>query len=286
MDRVRSLRELRISSPVSNLWMDALLKFVSWSQGKTPLQPALEGLALYFGAEVVCLSRRERANDSMRHVLAVDIASETGFPNLLNGFAKDVLGETLDKLKPGTAVSVSEVHPEAMVQNAELARWSRKRRINEIVVFCIGSRQGTREIIEFHFSKSAPYLSDVDAAHCAEMLAKVFKGRREGLVEQLILGRALKRKKHMRRNFGNAILSPENPAKLTRAEWRLCVLVANGMSREGAAKALSVTPNTIRSHLRNIYSKTERETYHELALHLTSVKEQSHLLSLPFTEAA
>ena len=121
---------------------------------------------------------------------------------------------------------------------------------------------------------------------CAQMLSEVFKGRRDGLVEKIIIDNSRPTSNRRRDTERAALLSPENPCGLTRAEWRLCVLVANGLSRARVAKELGITENTIRSHLRNIYSKTELETFHELALHMTSEAEQCHLSHLSVVEAA
>ena len=45
--------------------------------------------------------------------------------------------------------------------------------------------------------------------------------------------------------------------KLTRMEKRLAVYLLNGESRGEIARALRLSENTVKSHTRNIYRKTE-----------------------------
>jgi len=60
------------------------------------------------------------------------------------------------------------------------------------------------------------------------------------------------------------ILSAENPARLSRAEYRVCLKLSRGRTLESAQCELGVTRATIRTHLRNIYAKTNTSCQSEL----------------------
>ena len=67
-----------------------------------------------------------------------------------------------------------------------------------------------------------------------------------------------------------AILGISNPAKLSRAEFRVCLLLSRGLSIKGVTDELSLSEATVRSHLRSIYSKTEASGLPELVYRLLS----------------
>lgn len=60
------------------------------------------------------------------------------------------------------------------------------------------------------------------------------------------------------------ILHSDNPADLTRAEWKVCELASRGLSAKSIAHEFNVSGNTIRTHLRNIYAKTDLTGFYEL----------------------
>ncbi|MGR3342619.1 MAG: helix-turn-helix transcriptional regulator, partial [Paracoccaceae bacterium] len=49
----------------------------------------------------------------------------------------------------------------------------------------------------------------------------------------------------------------ENPAGLSRSEYRICCLIQEGMAAKNIANQLNIQESTVRSHLHSIYSKTE-----------------------------
>jgi DNA-binding CsgD family transcriptional regulator len=57
--------------------------------------------------------------------------------------------------------------------------------------------------------------------------------------------------------FGSDVLGERRPVgvALTRQEFRLLGLLANGYSYEAAGKELGISVNTIRNYIRSIYEK-------------------------------
>lgn len=54
-----------------------------------------------------------------------------------------------------------------------------------------------------------------------------------------------------------AILSPKNPYSLTPKETQVCYRLADGLKPKDIAEQLGCSMPTVRTHLRNIYAKTE-----------------------------
>lgn len=60
------------------------------------------------------------------------------------------------------------------------------------------------------------------------------------------------------------ILADSNPAGLTRAEFRICALLAEGNAPRDIPDAIGISEATLRSHLRSIYAKTHTTGQAEL----------------------
>ncbi len=55
---------------------------------------------------------------------------------------------------------------------------------------------------------------------------------------------------------GSEILGFQNPARLSRAEFRVCMLIAEGAGNAEICAALSLSESTVRAHVRTICIKT------------------------------
>ncbi len=75
------------------------------------------------------------------------------------------------------------------------------------------------------------------------------------------------------------ILSFQNPKGLSRAEFRICVMVNGGMQVKSIADALQISERTVRGHLSSIYSKIGVSGQFEL-LHLLTFEGVSEKNSL------
>lgn len=255
-------------------WTKTILTFVKWCQGRTDIQTNLNSLSEYFKADAVGLSRWCGKNQKLR---------TAGFINRQNtcidvGFADIVCGSFVNSIKPGAALLLSEVTDNNPVSDPRLAQYLYQADIAEIGVICFAANGQTRDFVEFHFRSQK--LTNWDQVNRIQgpSFADVFAGRNKGLLLETILqnGQPVRNARNKLSEYG--ILSHQNPAGLTRCEWRICALIANGLSRKGIAKELSVKPCTVQSHLRNIYAKTEYDRFHELALHLVQPGERAHLL--------
>ena len=286
MSRTKFLRPLISTANVQNTWIDTLLVFVKWTQGRADLEASLTSLAKYLGADAACISRRDRSKSEVRIACIVDTNTDPRFPRLKRSFAAAKYGEYVDSLKPGAAALLSEVMGNEEVMDPELEKWIFKRGIRDIASICLSSEGGIRDILEFHFSNAAPKKWFLEHSTISQMLVDVFEGRCRGLMTKALLSDAGRYKESLNVLNDGSLLNLDNPAGLTRSEWKVCFLIANGLSRNGVANELSIKSTTISTHLRNIYAKTGSERFHELALRLVSAREQSNLYSNVVGKAA
>ena len=282
MVRVKVMsRALTARSPIdikgNSAFLETLLLFVKWSQGRLDLETTLEGIASYVGAEAASLSRWESSRSTVRVAGVFDPSKGTLVPRLSRSFARSIYGNYIDSIKPGSALLLSEALDDAKIEDPELERWMFKRDIVEIACICLSAENGTRDILEFHFTRPVPRHWYEQQHTISTMLFDVFQGRQRGLMMQALLRNAGTNRRNDFDAENRPLLGPENPVGLTRCEWRVCALIANGLSRDGIARELNVKPGTVRTHLRNIYAKTGYERFHELALRLVSVSEQQSL---------
>lgn len=258
-------------------WPNAFMTFIRWSQGHEPLDAALQAIAEHFGADAACIARREPGLRNSRLVKIHDPCADPRRPQLSQSFAADILGDTIDHIRPGAVLTMADAE-EVLNVPQRLETWVVRRGITDIGIICLGSKNRVHDVLELHFSGGLTPVWRKHAAEIGALLAGVFDGRVPGSIQLSLL----------RQDGASAddIMAPENPLGLTPSEWRLCVLIASGLSREGATKELGVTKNTVRTHLRNIYAKTGIQTFHDLALRLVSSVSQRRVMALAGMSAA
>lgn len=257
-----------------------LLEFVKWCQGREDTQTTLRTIGAYFGAEVVGLSRWNAEKKTLRLASTSEVGRFEHNLMLDRAYADTVCGDYIDSLKPGAAVLLSELSNDSPVADPYLANWMFKRHIRDVGIVCLGKRNRNHDLLELHFGAGAERNSSDAHEILTRSLADVYAGRREGLMLGVLIG-ATRRAKLVNSsiNGNQQLLSLANPAGLTRTEWQVCALIANGLSREGVAKELAIKLSTVQTHLRNIYAKSGFERFHQLALHLVSTEERAHLES-------
>jgi DNA-binding CsgD family transcriptional regulator len=81
------------------------------------------------------------------------------------------------------------------------------------------------------------------------------------------------------RRTGRSLLDTSNPARLTRAEFRICVLFSEGWTMPDLCRQLMISPSTLRAHLRSILAKTGLATLAELLTCLPGPVEDSLQMS-------
>ncbi|MDK3072574.1 LuxR C-terminal-related transcriptional regulator [Sedimentitalea sp. JM2-8] len=173
------------------------------------------------------------------------------------GICKDNIGTAITgSVWSGTAEDFGDRDPLALV--------FRHRRLAETVVIPLARQGSSGDFLELHFGDpvSAGLLSHLE--FLGPVLADCWKARTLGLFSDMLLSRRRVRSHPTARA---AILAMENPCRLSRAEYRVCLLLSRGLNNQSVLSALSITMATLRTHLRNIYAKTGTASQPEL-IHL------------------
>ena len=160
-------------------------------------------------------------------------------------------------------------------QDPAIDEWLIQRGLRNVGIICLMRDKDWVDFLELHFSENLNGVWEIACDWGASAFARTYKIRRPGLVTEVIVQRGDDCAEYDCHNW--PILSVENAAGLTRSEWRVCVLVSRGLAPKAVANEIGVTVNTIRSHLRKIYVKTNLGSYHQLARQLISQVEQQAL---------
>ena len=221
------------------IWCDCLREGGHIAEG-------LEALAGAFGARRAAITRISRDHRSTRAVIWDAEGPDPGG----RSFADTILGPYAFSARAGS------VWPSAMLSGGagadSLARFHAARNLKEAVIVPIAVGARAVDCLEFHFAgplesryAAVTMLSDVLVRSWARRVPGRF------LEEVLRTGRS-ERPWHGE----DDLLGPANPAGLSRAEFRICVMLSRGLSGSALARELGIRASTLRTHLRNIYAKS------------------------------
>jgi DNA-binding CsgD family transcriptional regulator len=138
--------------------------------------------------------------------------------------------------------------------NSTLSEIQRARGWNEIAIVPLLRTAKHLDVLEFHFRTDTGNRHQLLLNMLAGTLSDTWQRRRPGLLTEAMLARAAK--EDDAKNALVPLLSAENPARLSRAEFRVCLLLSQGLSNEKVVDELEISLATLRTHLRNIYAKT------------------------------
>ena len=243
------------------VWCQAVL-------GRSNLVHALQRLSDTFSAELAAVTRVKHEENGGRpdktQIVAFD--RRANFVGELDGFnvasAAAVCGTYLEVAKPG-----SIWHTDVSDFSSIPRLWAplSQRRLVQTVVIPLEHHVTNSDFLELHFAMEV-HASTLDKLGLlGETLASAWKTRSMGL-----LSRNAMRKGHLATSGDrNAkenieILAVENPCKLSRSEYRVCLLLNSGLNNNAILKELSIGKATLRTHLRNIYAKTDTASQPEL----------------------
>ncbi|MCA0272122.1 MAG: helix-turn-helix transcriptional regulator [Proteobacteria bacterium] len=240
-------------------WSDAL-------RGGIRLQDAFAGLAAGLRAEAGMLVRTALSDFRPARVAIWDRHGGERADPLGKSFADGVFGSAFARPRPASLWLFSEFpHDDGDLTDPALGIWQTRRGFSEFMAVVLESGATTRDHIELHFRDP---LSSADIASIEAILptmARTWSARQVGLVTRCIINH---RRPETRVPERMPLLSITNPAHLSRAEFRVCLLLSRGLSPQSIADELTVSDTTIRTHLRNIYAKTETTGMPDLVYNL------------------
>jgi len=234
---------------------------ISWTlslQGADDLAQAMEALLSEYGAEAELLSRRDNSTGGCRHIVAADVMA--GKPNvraLDRSCADQVLGNYVATATEGTIWAKSyATHGPVDPAGSWLTGWCKERRVSQTLVIVLWTGPKFSDFLELHFKVPLSAGRASRLKSLAPALARSWSSRRAGIISQRIHAQKQKRRVPHAVETPCSLLDSSNPAGLTRAEYRVCILLGQGMGARMIANELGVSDTTVRSQLSSIYSKT------------------------------
>ena len=248
--------------------LDGIAGWCGGLHGSMALVETLGALAGGCSASAAAIARHHRGEHLPRTVSIFDSkARAEDVPTLKRPLTRDAMGYMYRKAKPATVWFLTDLLDDAAWSGTQmLSNWQLSRAINEIVIISLGGAQN-RDFVEFHFEEHLKYSEKLEFEALTPTIVRSWAGRKKGLVAETLMGgrrspaavAAEKSAKMM-----EPILSMANPAGLSRAEFRVCLMLSKGLSVKGVVEELGTSEATVRSHLRSIYQKTDAHGMAEL----------------------
>lgn len=262
---------------VSSAAMQAIVSWCEALNGTVPLKEALAELVAGLGAEAGLIVRTQMSDQRPTRIATCDLAGRL-FPlrPLQRSFADSFFGPTLLRARPAT-IWQATAHADDATGDPALADWQGSRRMREFVVLVLGSGPQTRDHIELHFRDLMSPATEATIAAMLPHMARVWASRRVGLVTRTIVNHREAKAPGPRAGVKANLLGTDNPAQLSRAEFRVCMLLSRGLMVQAVARELALSEPTIRTHLRNIYAKAECGSLAELVFRLMDGRQADSL---------
>jgi DNA-binding CsgD family transcriptional regulator len=244
-------------------WCDAL-------HAQASIYDALSEMADSIGAEAIILSRLSTSPDQKPSIIAYDKHFTDSSPNKVKqSYVRSVLGNFIGSTKPGSIWVKSTI---GLDPDPHLTEFHRRRRMHDLVVVPLCVSRTTSDFLEFHFLDHLSPRQHVLFNLIGSTFVQTWNNRSKGSFTNNVL-----RLQNQRRPKPSVapILSMENPARLSRSEYRVCLLLSHGKSVENIETELGISTSTVRSHLRNIYAKTDTSNRAELMYRILTLESLS-----------
>mgnify|MGYP003525558403 FL=1 len=253
MDKGKVSADNGLHFPLPTSRTDIVEAVANWCEalaGNLEIDEALAGLVRGVGAEAGMLVRTQ-AGGTVKVAVHDRLARSVARP-LCRSFAEGEFGENLSRSRGGAIWFASTDSENELPSDPALAEWQESRGMSEFaVVVLLGSTLG-RDRIELHFRDLLTTADQAKLALVASTVARTWANRQVGVISGSIIAQ---RHPDTRRANTLPILGIANPARLSRAEFRVCLLLSRGLAVAGIVAELGLSEATVRSHLRSIYAK-------------------------------
>lgn len=242
----------------------AIAQWCECLHGKSPLVKSLELLGTGVDAEAVAIVRFSRSGASDSRPVCWDRAPEdVRGGRLHSGYARSLLGAYFDAARPGSLWYRSMLDD----TSPDLVDFHAARILRELVVIPLETNDRHIDMLEIHFAERLRNFQQLLLNTLAPVLSRNWRNRTQGLFTETVLRRAEQRRSA---TLDKPILSTDNPARLSRAEYRVGLMLSRGMSLEDVKAELNIRESTLRTHLGNLYAKTRVSNLSELVFLLVS----------------
>lgn len=246
---------------------EAVADWCGCLQGQLPLVPALGSLAKGLGAKAVCLSRHPHEPGRAVRALAftAPLLEREGI-RVSRSFARCVMGRYVGRARPGSLWLSSATEEQG---DPALQVFQRRARIADSAVVALALGPAWADYLEIHFASTLGAESERLLAALGGTLSRTWLRRTPGLFSEAVLAS----RPASRPDLHESLLSVANPARLSRAEFRICVLLRRGLNSASLCSELSISPSTLRAHLRSIFAKAQVASMAELVYRLLTPPE-------------
>jgi DNA-binding CsgD family transcriptional regulator len=202
------------------------------------------------GASCAQVIRHMRRPSKTRLIARHEQSTGKLFERPVMSFCSAIFGEISYRAREGTLWQLSETH-----LDRDTLEHLNSHSLEDVCVFVLNAEEEYSDLLELHLSRPLAQHDKVLLELLGPVLATGWRNRPSGSVEAAIAGRPFPVSQRGRSTNG-PILGPENPAGLTRSEFRICTLIQSGRMTNEISETLNVRKSTLRSHMRAIYLKT------------------------------
>lgn len=261
--------------------IDAVASWCECLQGHQPLVTVLQQLAEGLGAQAVGLARVSRGPGGTARLVAYNVPGLRGPAEKVGrSFAACVLGPYVERPRPAS-VWFSSLMEEG--SDPALAVFQKRARLAEAAVIALTVDPRWTDYLEVHFAQRLDAAAMNLLGTVAATLSRTWGHRSPGLFSDAVLASQAESKL----GFLEPLLSTANPARLSRAEFRVCLLLSRGLNAATLCGELGISPSTLKAHLRSIFAKTETGSLAELLFRLLSPRRaEARHADLPFARRA
>jgi DNA-binding CsgD family transcriptional regulator len=241
----------------------AVAQWCECLHGSDPLLRSLKVLAAGLNAEIVAVARYPHDGRSAVRSVIWDRKGHdhNGFGN--RSFARALIGAYFGAARPGSLWFRSTVETSGV---SEIDEFHNSRQLRELAVIPLQASNKFIDTFEMHFPDRLRSQQQLVLTSLAPVLARTWRNRAEGLFTEALL----RVSSATERIEVGRILSAENPARLSRAEYRVSLLLSRGLSIQEVKAELCIRESTMRSHLSSLYAKTNCASLRELVFCLAS----------------
>ncbi|AML52383.1 hypothetical protein RC74_14845 [Falsihalocynthiibacter arcticus] len=218
-----------------------------------------------FGAKAATLVKAAKTQDGKIRSISVDLQREAQCGALDRSFADLILGSYIAHAKLGSVWYASMA---AYGDAPELLELRNQRALAETVVIVLGQDGKWVYLLELHFANRLSSGAGAMLTSLCDTLCQTWSCLSPGVFSESLLDR---QPETLNVTLAAPLLSDLNPAGLSRAEFRVCLLLSHGLNRDVLAKELKISSSTLRSHLRQIYDKAECRNLSDLLRRLLLV---------------
>lgn len=237
-------------------WANAL-------NGNGDLAECLEQLMRLVRADAALITRICLKDSKSRYIARCTLRKGEVWPTQPRAFTVDLLGDCLRMARTGSIWKLSEAEGR---EGASLHghREPQAGKFAEIIAIPLWKGHASVDVLELQYLHS-PAQHDLDlVVTLIGTLSSCWGSRVSGVIAKtLVRGRKLS---CVEAPYDSDVplLDCENPAHLSRSEFRVCTLLKEGMTVCAIAESLSIAPATVRTHLSSVFSKTGTSNQVEL----------------------